>query len=180
MGHVEGNKNRRTLAYILLLLALIALCISLVVQESSEATDRESLSERWRELPIVAPQPWIELQRLTSPDGKVDAVLLERDKSAVLRLTCLRVVPRGELIKDEPPYRHLTAFLKRIIRESVFTSTNTDNVKVFWEGGSKIIVIGESADFFSQKTQEKVALGLNKLNVRVDYFIRNVTYKDKP
>lgn len=185
MHMVHEDRDKRSTArwwrvVLYSLLAVMAVCTGIITQELSKRPQQETPFENWSKMPLIQNQPWVEAHRSTSPDGTIDAVLLERDKDAVMRLTSLRLVPKGEPIVEEPPYRHLTTFLRRVIRKSVFTATNATGIQISWEGTAQLLVSGETCDFFSQQTREEVKLKVDKVCVEIAYSIPKIRYKDKP
>lgn len=171
------DRNWRLTIYSLL--ALMAICTGLATQEFSAVPHQETSADRWLKSPLINAPPWKEIQRLPSPDGKIDAVLVKNEDD-VLPLTALRLVPTEEAVVDEPPYRRLTIFLKRVCRESVFVGTNMSGVNLSWDGKSKLLVSGQNASFFSHKKMEEVSMKGEKARVEVSYTISDVRYLNKP
>jgi hypothetical protein len=167
---------------IYLLLAVLGAITLNAAEELSIKPKDKTPAERWGEMPILQSSPWIEVERVNSPDGRFDAVLLKKQRSehSPLNLYSLRVIPANDLVPQEPPYRHLSIFLMRVMRESIFAAAQIENANISWTTSRKILVTAESADFFSQETRKAVQLSGESKLIEADYSIAKINFKRKP
>lgn len=117
---------------------------------------------------MSVPSEWVEQARVTSPDGKLDAVIVHANSTEALqrlgtegqpgqrtaienqqhqpynRVLCVRLVPKGARIERERPYPLPTGlFLDWVSEKSVFVGYYAPNLKVSWRDDNTLLVQGD-------------------------------------
>ncbi len=120
------------------------------------------------EASMSVPSEWVEQARVTSPDGKLDAMIVHANSTEALqslgteghpgertliedqqhqpdnRVLCVRLVPKGARIEKERPYPFPTGlFLDWVQEKSVFVGYYAPNLKVSWKDDNTLLVSGD-------------------------------------
>lgn len=129
---------------------------------------RRAPAEDVYEASMSVPSEWVEQARVTSPDGKLDAVIVHANSTEALqrpgtkghpservliteqqhhpdnRVLCVRLVPKGARIERERPYPFPTGlFLDWVKEQSVFVGYYAPNLKVSWKDDNTLLVQGD-------------------------------------
>ena len=145
--------------------ALLALFIGLTVWW---VQPRPAPVEEVLEASMSVPSEWVEQARVTSPDGKLDAVIVHANTTEALlrqateghpiqrtpienqqhqpynRVLCVRLVPKGARIERERPYPFPTGlFLEWVKDKSVFVGFYAPNLTVSWKDDKTLLVQGD-------------------------------------
>lgn len=145
--------------------ALLALYIGLTVWW---VQPRPTPAEDVYQASMSVPSDWVEQARVTSPDGKLDAVIVHANSTEALqrqgtegrpsqpilienqqhqpynRVLCVRLVPKGARVERERPYPFPTdLFLDRVKEQSVFVGYYAPNLKVSWKDANILLLQGD-------------------------------------
>lgn len=115
----------------------------------------------------VSPSDWAEQTRATSPDGKLDAVVVVADDGEHLRpvseleeglgqspeeskprqILCVRLVAAGEkVVRERPYFGAVSEFHDKAAADSVFASSPNPDLNVRWESDEVLLLSQASPD----------------------------------
>lgn len=141
---------------------------------------------------MAVPSEWVEQARVTSPDGKLDAVIVHADPTEALqtapaegpsklvpvegkgetesRVLSVRVVPKGAKTERARPFPFPTSqFMDRLAEQSAFVSSYTPEVKVSWADDSTLLIQSGPARVVHQAQEITLADGAASRRVSVTY-----------
>lgn len=133
---------------------------------------------------IFTPAPWSEDARVTSPNKKIDAVLVSRvglplgdsTYDREVNQKSLYLVPSGVTVKDDPPYpgSELLNFMNRTRRETALTGFGLADIALQWQDDSSLSVSarsGSESSVFSQDDSKWISVGGQEHFVLIDFKI---------
>lgn len=139
----------------------------------------------------IVPCPSVELDRATSPDGLLDAVVLTSDlaqpellepgayKAALnsgkpLLMTFVRVVPSGGIVPDESPHYYGDAqYTARISGRSCFLAERARAVSVSWLDPRTLSIQGDVEHVVSWSSDYSVESGGDTHEIRIQYEVNS-------
>lgn len=148
----EANRVRRSFLWrvtiTLLLCGLGLLAYHWNIELTRVPPAEDPVGEYYSE--VYHPGPWIEMSRVTSPDGETDAVLVQDSKSEADQWI-LFLLPAGQSVPGETPYRSHRIHLERLVRDTAMVAVQVKGMEIAWTGARELKVSGETAVFYSKK-----------------------------
>jgi hypothetical protein len=181
----EG-KWRRLIWFATLVLCLLT---GLAVAHLSDSGRPRVLADEIPSGCLAVPSPWKEISRVSSPNGKWDAVVVSGSSCIAIRqgsrlatpvrqedmpehtVTCIRICARGERIDNEAAYiLPSQVYLQRLSRKFVFVAGDVKSAAIKWAENSRTLdvnarlgaVLYQSPRFRLQEAEGgEVVLALN-------------------
>ena len=167
--------------------SLVVIIVGLGVSLSEKWTSPEVTASNRGEIEsgksLMTPRPLLEQERLRSPDGKVDAVILE-SKGAFedsdgndTGFFALYLTPAGKGVPEPPPYGHISVHLKRMVSGAIFVGVQLEDFDVTWDGDRTLSVRGSHAVVYAKKERSPEVLE-NDEEIEIAYFFDDWRYSD--
>lgn len=129
--------------------------------------------------PKVPAAPWVEIHRVTNPAGQIDAVLVQPDQhQSELGLHALYLVPKGQAIPTEAPYRHLALYLERVADKSAFAATKVEDLSFKWREVDQLQLSAKQVLLYGQKFEQKISTKDSFTTVRLSYELNESRFSD--
>lgn len=178
----------------LLLLTLTVLAIAWHTREAPEpGGEKQNPLQRfgvWMEEGPIEPTPWFEVERKSSPDGLIDAVVitgywdiksvdpnaLAAAKSEGIHFnpggTSVRLVAPGRQVQNEPPFYSFPAqYSKRVSAKAAFNAKDVENIAIDWLD-NRTLQIRASCSSSSQADHYDAVIGKATFRVALTYDVQ--------